>query len=284
MRTTLKVFAALAAVAALAIGAALWTNWPRQSGSVAAQPRTDDRAGVDDLEKLTTLKVFFGHQSVGANVLEGVPGVYAQAGVAAPRILDVSSGELSSDVGPGTILHSYIGVNGDPQGKLTDFAAKLRSGLGSQIDVAVLKFCYVDITAGTDVDTLFASYRSTMAVLEEEFPRVAFVYATAPLTTETGAKQSVKNMLGRVSDNVARERYNALVRAAYGDSGRLFDIAAVESTEPDGTRVSRSVDGAVHFALYDGYASDEGHLDGEGATRAASEFLAVAARAVGSVG
>lgn len=279
MKTLVKVLTALAGAAALGLAVVLATSWPREAGGVAAQPRDDKDATANDLDLLATKRVFFAHQSVGDNILGAVPEVGAQAGGQAPQIVELGSAGTLPELAQGTILHSHVGVNGDPQGKLTDFAAQLRAGVGKQVDAAVLKFCYVDIGAGTDVRALFEDYRSTLAQLGAEFPQVAFVPATAPLTTEDGVRQAAKNLLGRTSDNTARESYNALVRAEYGQSGRLFDIAAIESTRPDGSRVSRSADAQVHFALYSGYASDEGHLNSVGAKRAAGEFLATVSRA-----
>ncbi len=46
----------------------------------------------------------------------------------------------------------------------------MRSGIGQHVDVAMMKFCYVDITSGTDVNALFATYRETIAALERDFP------------------------------------------------------------------------------------------------------------------
>lgn len=279
MKALVKALVALAAAAVLGLTVALGMSWPREAEGVGAQPRDDKDATATDLDVLATKRIFFAHQSVGDNILGAIPEVYGQAGRGTPDIVELDSSQPPEEVVQGTILHRHVGVNGDPQGKLTDFAEQLRSGLGTQVEVAILKFCYVDISAETDVQALFEDYRSTLAQLGKEFPAVVFVPATAPLTTEDGARQAVKNLLGRSSDNIAREKYNALVRAEYAGSGPLFDIAAVESTRPDGTRVSRSTNGQVHFALYSGYASDEGHLNADGARRAASEFLATAARA-----
>jgi hypothetical protein len=47
------------------------------------------------------------------------------------------------------------------------------------------------------------------------------------------------------------------------------DLAAIESTKPDGTRVSGRYDNQGYFALYDGYASDVGHLNAVGSKIAA---------------
>ena len=129
-----------------------------------------------------------------------------------------------------------------------------------------MNFCWGDVFSNTDVDALFARYRDTMAALERDFPNVTFIHVTVPLTTEPGLftelKTWVKTLLGRRDvfgqrANVTRERLNALIRGEY--AGRhLFDLAAIESTKPDGTRVSGRYDNQGYFALYDGYASDSG--------------------------
>ena len=110
---------------------------------------------------------------------------------------------------------------------------------------------------------------------------------TVPLSTEPNLlsrlKTLVKKLLGRSDpfrqeDNVARERLNALIRGEYG--GRhLFDLAAIESTKPDDTRVSGRYENQEYFALYDGYASDRLHLNAVGSTVAATAFLEAIAEA-----
>lgn len=240
----------------------------------AAQPTRQE------VEKVMTTRVFFGHQSVGKNIISGIPGYYAQHSSEPPEIIELSEGTTPPSGGDGgVILHSMVGENRYPEKKLADFASTLRAGVAQHIDVAVLKFCYLDVHSGTDVDALFELYRSQMAELQAEFPMVRFVYATVPLRVETvDLKQLVKELIGRPNDNAARERFNTLVRGEYAATGRLFDIAAMQSTKPDGTRIARSHRGAVHFAMYEGYASDPGHLNAEGSMRAAGEFLAVVGR------
>jgi lysophospholipase L1-like esterase len=145
----------------------------------------------------------------------------------------------------------------------------LRSGLADQVDVAVLKFCYVDFTTSTDVDQLFREYRKTLDALERDFPRVTFLHSTAPLMVHpSGWKGNLKAMLGR-DDNVTRERYSALVREAYG-AAHLFDIAAIEGTAPDGTRQA---------ALYAAYTTDGGHLNEGGSAVVAAGLLRLVAAA-----
>ena len=90
---------------------------------------------------------------------------------------------------------------------------------------------------------------------------MTFLHLTVPLTTEPGLKTKLKSVVGRgltrpCGQCRAREQYNTLIRAEYGATGRLVDVAALESTRPDGSRVSGEVDGAPYFALFDGFASD----------------------------
>ena len=235
---------------------------------------------ADDLAKVSRTKVFFGHQSVGMNVLDGLSGVYAERGMAAPTI---EQGDTQPGKDGGFVDHAFIGENEKPLLKIQDFDAKMRSGIGQQVDVALMKLCYVDVTSDIDVDALFVTYREAIAVLEQDFPRVAFVHVTVPLMTEQGQLSKLKSRLTGSSrygsaENAARERLNALIRREYAGD-HLFDLAAIESTAPDGSRAIGTYKGQQYYRLYDGYASDSGHLNGEGARVAATAWLKAIAQA-----
>jgi hypothetical protein len=236
---------------------------------------------ADYLADVSRTRVFFGHQSVGMNVLDGVAGVYAAHGLAGPAISQ-GGGQPGKD--GGFIDHAFIGVNEQPASKIEDFAAKLRAGVGGQVDVALMKFCYIDITAGTDVEALFASYRDALAELQRDFPDVAFIHVTVPLMTEQSQRSKLKSRLTGntrfgAAESDARERLNALLRRQYAGA-QLFDLAAVESTAPDGSRAAGTYRGRPYYCLQAGYASDIGHLNGEGSRIAALAWLrAVAAAA-----
>jgi hypothetical protein len=230
----------------------------------------------ETLAAAAKVRAFFGHQSVGNNVLGAVPGVYARADVAAPPIVGLSDSPDSTD---GYLMEALVGTNEDPQSKMRDFAEIVTGPTGDSLDVALMKFCYVDITADTDVDSLFQQYKSSMEQVSAERPNITLLYATVPLTTgsEGGLKGRIKSLLGRddseLADNVARERFNALIRGEYQATGRLWDIAAVESTTPDGTRVAGDFEGSEYYSLYRGYASDNGHLNDLGSAEAAAALL-----------
>jgi hypothetical protein len=179
--------------------------------------------------------------------------------------------------------HAFIGENEKPLLKIGDFGAKMRSGIGGQVDVAMMKLCYIDIMGDTDVDALLTSYRETIAALEREFPKVTFVHVTAPLMTEQGSLSRLKGRLtgsgrGAPIENAVRERLNAPIRHQYA-GGHLFDLAAAQSTAPDGSRATGSYQGQVYYRLYEGYASDSGHFNGEGARVAAIAWLQAIAQA-----
>lgn len=285
----LKVLAVVSGVAVLGAAGTSYALTRPLSKAVGTETYDVAEATAGQLATVGDLTVFFGHQSVGGNMMEALPDVYAAAGVEAAAI--VRGEEVPAGGGP-VILHTNIGRNGDPLGKIAAFDAAIRGGLGDVVDVAVLKLCYVDIVVRTDVEEVFATYRDTMAALERDYPDVLFVYSTVPLTVELDgavarAKARVKSLLGRASNsihpehNVAREQYNSMIRAQFADTGRLFDIAAVQATDADGVQQVRSYDGATMFAMEQYLASDPGHLNPRGAAIVASAFVAVIADAVG---
>ncbi|MHB1010717.1 MAG: SGNH/GDSL hydrolase family protein [Propionibacteriaceae bacterium] len=216
---------------------------------------------ADELARAAEVRLFFGHMSVGDDILSGLSALYTARDTAPPRVVQFPlGGPLPEVPTSGAVVHTLIGENGDPLGKLRNFDTLLRSGLAEQVDVAVLKFCYVDFTHSTDVEQLFSEYRRTLAALQRDYPRVTFLHSTAPLMVRpAGWKGNLKTILGR-DENVTRERYSALVREEYGPA-HVFDIAAIEGTAPDGTRQS---------ALYTGYTTDGGHLNEGGSALVAA--------------
>ena len=249
----------------LAVAVVMADHWSKEKpismqGNVASAITTD-------LTAVARTRVFYGHQSVGTNVLSAVPGVYAAHGLSAPPI---EQGGTQPGPNGGFIAHQLIGENGKPLLKLEDFDRTMRGGMGRQVDVALMN---IDVKPGMDVDALFARYRNTMGALERDFPNVTFIHVTVPLFTD--ALEWAK------ATDVAVERFNALIRGEYGGH-HLFDLAAIESTKPDGTRVSGSYDNHGYFALYDGYAHGDGfgiHLNAGASMMAATAFLDAIAQA-----
>jgi hypothetical protein len=223
-------------------------------------------------------RIWFGHQSVGGNIMQGVAELAGREAKLGLRILDGSPADSA-----GVFAHGLVGRNGEPGVKTDDFARALEGGAGARLDIAFHKYCYADIVDTTDVERIFAHYRDTMARLKGEFPNVVFVHVTSPLVSvQGGPRAALKKFLGqapgRYESNFRRERFNQLMRAEYGGREPLFDLAAVESTRPDGTREAISLGGRTAFALHSGYTADGSHLNERGRRKAAEELLAVLAR------
>jgi hypothetical protein len=245
------------------------------AAALAAPSRASEVDVRAQLQAVSGRSVFFGHQSVGMNLIEGLRELSAEQGV--PLRVVEEKGRL--DVPAGTFAHSYIAENGDPMRKLRSFAQAL-DGAAAEPAVALMKFCFVDFRADTDARALFAAYRETLAGLSARHPGISFVHVTTPLTTvQGGMKGAVKRLLGRAPagllENARREEYNALLRAAYRGREPFFDLAEAESTRPDGTREIVEWHGAAVPALVPAYTADGAHLAGMGQTRAAREFLDV---------
>lgn len=256
---------AAAAVAVGLLGATTWFFfWDPTPSYESVVDDGASRAGRSDIDAFAGRRIFFAHMSVGNNILSGVDQVHAAHDVAPPTVIEIEPGDAPALPADGVLVHALIGENRHPIGKLANFDTTLRGGLAEQVDAAALKFCYIDIRWNTDVDALFARYQDTLAQLEADYPEVQFIHMTVPLTTGPyGIRDHLKVLAGR-DDNAARERYNALMRDAYGPD-RLFDLATFEATEPDGTVGERE--------LFAGYSSDGAHLNAAGSARIAAEFI-----------
>ena len=227
--------------------------------------------------RLAAARIYFGHQSVGGNVIEGLREVDPESGAGPLKI--VHSRDLASG-GP-ALFEFTIGENGRPESKMKDFAAALEQIDDAAPAIAIFKYCYLDVTPATDVDQLFASHRKALNEMRARHPNLVFVHVTAPLTTvETGPRFLVKRLLGKPTSreaNVNRNRFNAMLRAEFPGEP-IFDLAKVESTRPDGSR-SFFRDGAdIVYVLAPELTDDGGHLNAAGRRAAADEFTAVLAR------
>ena len=275
MRRSMILVATVISVAAM-LGTYVVASGRRPAG----EPYPSPTATREDLLAVSDARVFFAHQSVGGNILEGFPAVYAAQGLPAPGVNDLADGAPGNQ-----LVHTRVGKNGDPLGKIEEFDTLLRGGLAEDTDVAVLKLCYSDVRAETDVDEVFTAYRDTMAALQEDYPKTTVVAATVPLTIRRSAVGTMKQWVGRgdkygPEHNLAREQFNALLRAEHAETGLLFDVASIESTSSDGPRTTGMHEGQLYYALGREHAKDPGHLNEAGGTVVADGMLAVLATAL----
>ncbi len=235
---------------------------------------TEQKLIVSDIEKLESSRIYFAHQSVGYNILDGVSDVLSNF----DKTLNIVETFDVSESGSSFFAHSTVGENTRPETKIKEFSDNLTMGLGDSVDIALLKLCYIDINPDTDVDSLFTNYKKTMDNLDELFPDTLFIHSTVPLTAnETGLKPFIKKIIGRqvrgVESNLKRQEYNVLLRNEYGSKETLFDIAQIESTKPDGSRNVHRLDGKEYYSMVPEYTSDGGHLNEKGSALVAESLI-----------
>jgi len=245
-------------------------------GSVAVDQQLES-----DVDLVSRARVYFGHQSVGDNIVLGL------RDLTAGRVAIAWTGERDAgkvDEEP-AFRHSTIGMNGYPATKLTAFQAavdQLNTGR-RPLDIALMKFCYSDVLAQTDGAALLADYAARLSRLQARYPATLFVHVTIPLKADEGIKGLVKMLIGRghpTDDNIQRNRYNEGLRERFR-AETIFDLAAIESTGADGRRSLFQKGGATYEELALDYSSDGGHLNAHGRQRAARAlvgFLAIAIR------
>lgn len=209
--------------------------------------------------------VFFGHQSVGDNMLDGLRQISESESWPALRILEQNGGAALR--GP-VLLHAKIGQNGDPRSKVKAFREAIDAGLGNQVDIALMKFCFWDIRHETDIDAVFNEYRSTMDDLARRYPKVTFVHTTVPLVAaDVDWKAQVRRLIGLTTptdiDNRTREKLNQRIRSQYAGHV-LLDIAMAER-EPSGPSDAPQLAASL--------SSDGAHLNNAGRLRVGAEFV-----------
>lgn len=236
-----------------------------------------------DLTTLASARVYFGHQSVGRNILQGVRALSAETGVAL-RIEEV--GNDAPAPGPG-LFHTNIGENGLPDRKLEEFIINAATPVGSAYDVGLLKFCYVDLDDDSreqSPQALFERYQQSITDLGRRQPQLTLLHSTMPLTADPpGWKTTVKRWLGRPTwtdeANRRRNEYNRLLRARFSPD-ETFDIARIEATHADGSISSFNSDGRAIETMAAEHTYDGGHLTDAAQRYVAAAFVHTLAQAV----
>jgi len=240
-----------------------------ESTALASAPVLSDQ----ERTSLATKKIFFGHQSVGSNIVQGIRDVMSED----PRLkLTIVKSPNPQSISTPAFVEFEIGKNGDPQSKNEAFAAILDKGIGTQGGIVMYKYCYVDIDSSTDIQRMFENYRKEISTLKGKYPSLKIVHITIPLTTvEPTAKAWVKSILGKTTAqdvNVKRNEFNNLLRTTYAGTDPIFDLAEVESTHSDGSRSYFTRGAEKIYTLAPEFTTDGGHLN-EAGRRAAAELL-----------
>lgn len=234
---------------------------------------------------LAQKKIFFGHQSVGNNIMQGVEEIISSN----PDIkLNVVETRDAADLEKPVFAHyANIGKNHQPLLKIEDFVQLMNDGFGDKLDIAFLKFCFVDLNSGTDIKHIFERYKENIAKLNSRYPGLTIVHFTVPLLRkepEAGIVKSMKNfikeLMGKKKDdffsnshNAVRNEFNKLLLTHYEGKEPIFDLALLEATNPAGKRETFSYDGNEYYALTPDYTDDGGHLNEKGRKYIAGQLL-----------
>jgi len=239
----------------------------------------DNKAIHSQLLQIQLNKIYFGHQSVGNNIINGLKKL-------ATPFSDVNINFISVNTPvklPATYFtDSYVGENTKPDTKCESFAQQIGQIFSGNLDIALMKFCYVDIQSESNVDAVFNKYQATIDSLKNRYPNITFVHVTIPLVSKTvGWKQFIKSLLGRASadeiENIKRNLFNSKLTEYYRTEP-IFDLAAIESTYPNGQRESFTQDGQVYYRLIQEYTNDGGHLNEKASQLAAMKLLEILAK------
>jgi hypothetical protein len=232
---------------------------------------------METVHKLSKKSIYFGHKSVGDNILSGIENILKKIPDSPLTIKRVEAVE-KDDIRKSQILHSYIGENGKPLTKINHFTEIMQKAAGGVCDIAFMKLCYIDIGVGTNTKEIFHQYKNTVEGLKNIYPETTIVHMTVPLTSQAkGLKPLAKKILGRsvrgYEDNKVKEEFNEMLRREYGGEGTVFDLARYESTNSDGTRLVHELDGTTYYSLVPEYTYDGGHLNETGRTYIAEQLL-----------
>jgi hypothetical protein len=234
-------------------------------------------------ELLARRQIFFGHQSVGENIMAGIADVLAENPQIQLTVLE--SKDLDSTQAP-AFRHAPVGRNYFPFEKVQEFTDLSDRGFSQDGGVAMVKLCFVDVESAAVVDTLFNEYQQSMRALRERHPGLTIVHFTLPLTVIESWKGRLISTLRRQptarDHNAARNRYNRSLLAAYDGIEPVFDIAALESTLPDGRRVFFRDGADTVFVLPEQYTDDGAHLNAVARRMVAEQLLIMLARLPGA--
>lgn len=225
--------------------------------------------------QLAGTKIYFGHQSVGQNIMDGLE-LWEDLGAE-----DLSMGQSRdfASLPETSLVHFRVGANQDPHGKIDDFVTLMEQIPEEDTAFAFFKFCYADFHEGTEVDELFSYYSEKMLYLKENRPHIHFIVSTVPaMAVQKGWRALAKKVLGRAPygylQNIRLNEFNQKLVSEFQDVLPVFDLAKIEVTRPDGSVETFRHKGKDYPCMPDYYASDFGHLNDYGAKLVSYKLLA----------
>jgi|SaaInlV_110m_DNA_1040235.scaffolds.fasta_scaffold00317_15 hypothetical protein len=244
--------------------------------SIMAEP-TKKIADIpkSEWDKVLNQKIFFAHQSVGSNIIKGINELSEEY----PWLkFNFTQSDKIENFNTPFFSHTNIGENTKPDTKTAEFKQILESDLLEKIDIAALKFCYVDFNKDTDVLKVFSRYKHAVESIRDKNPETIIIHFTVPLTTlQTGIKAWIKNIIGKplggFQSNIVRNQYNDFLIKEFSGKDKIFDVAKYESTLPNGQRSKYKDGDSTYYSLAYEYTDDGAHLNKKGRKYIAEKFL-----------
>jgi len=277
-----QVFITIAAFLAVGILTMVVTRIKTRTDSNKIKlPSIDDMSG-EHWAKLAEKKIFFGHQSVGYNIIDGITDIINERDYIKLNVIEAR--EPSSFDQP-VLAHSHVGMNTKPFSKIKRFVEIMDSGVGSKVDIAFFKFCYVDIMRDSNPQEIFNGYSAAVKELKDRYPNTKFLHVTVPIRsvpkgTKRNLKQTIKLLIGKpgfLEDNMMRRSYNDLLNNAYSKTGLFFDLALIESANASGFGCYALKGAEKISVMAPEYTEDGGHLNSLGKKKVAEQLLIILA-------
>ncbi len=260
---------------------------PSRGPTPSQTPLPDVTSKPHKLDEAMNTRLLFAYQSVGRDIAGAIPAVYKSAKLPAPKIMTWNRAKNAK--GP-VVATATIGQNGNALSKLRAYARMVNEAPRNSIGVSLLAFNYQDVNAETDIDDLFQSYADTMSSLEAANPDISFLYTTVPVTTANSWRSVERSTITGLSnvnqplwqDNIARERLNTLLRERYEETGRLFDIAALQANAGGDKVIAKQHEDLWYYVMNPRLSRDGKRLNSVGARELAHVLaLLVAASSLG---
>jgi hypothetical protein len=229
----------------------------------------------DEILTLSNIRLFFGHMSVGYNIIQGIEEIMDEDS----RLKKISISELDDEfeISKAGFYHKKNGKNGFPKSKCDDFKKMLiTNNFGQYLDIAFFKFCYVDFDQKTNVQDVFNYYVQTIDEINGLFPNLRIIHVTIPLEVHVwGIKSILRNLLKGDHGNIKRNQFNKMLVDKYSDTDIIYDLAQIGSTYPDNRREFFEVQNQKYYSLIKAYTYDGGHLNKQGRFLAAQKLLEI---------
>ncbi len=233
---------------------------------------------VESWAKLAEMKIFFGHKSVGYNIIDGIKDIIEVHDYIRLNIVETANpAEFDGPI----FAHAQIGTNVDPGSKMVDFMTKLDSGLGSKLDIAFMKLCYVDVMRDSEPENILDDYKMMLEDMKSHYPNIVFLNITVPVCSvpkdlKSNLKESIKLLIGRpcfLDDNIKRHHYNTILKESFSETENIFDLAFIETIGMGNLKCYVNKRKEKVPVMASEYTDDGGHLNEMGRRKVAEQLL-----------